>query len=193
MASPCEVLCETDDAALALRIGEYACAEAQRIDRKFSRYRRDSIVQEILDARGKPYRVDTETARLLNYGAALWRLSEGRFDLTSGVLRCAWNFDEGPVVADPSRIPELLERIGWQRLRWEPPFLTLPEGMEIDFASARYVVDLVADWVATQTKSPVLVNFGGTCAAPVRRLRAAPGSSASNRIVVSGQPVRRTS
>ena len=65
MASPCEVLCETDDAGLALRIGEYACAEAQRIDRKFSRYRRDSTVQEILDARGKAYRVDAETARLL--------------------------------------------------------------------------------------------------------------------------------
>ena len=66
-------------------------------------------------SRGRPFRVDDETARLLDYGAALWRLSEGAFDLTSGVLRYAWNFDEGPVVAEPGRIPELLDRIGWQR------------------------------------------------------------------------------
>ena len=193
MASPCEVICETDDAGLALRIGEYACAEAQRIDRKFSRYRRDSLVHAIHASRGRPFRVDDETARLLDYGAALWRLSEGAFDLTSGVLRYAWNFDEGPVVAEPGRIPELLERIGWQRLRWEPPFLTLPEGMEIDFGGIgkEYVVDLVADWVATQTKSAVLVNFGGD----LRCTGAPPASGAwlvgIESIEESGQAVRR--
>ena len=163
MASPCEVLCETGDALLARRVGEYACAEAQRIDRKFSRYRDDSVVHAIHAARGKPVRVDDETARLLDYGAALWRLSEGRFDLTSGVLRYAWNFDEGPVVAEPGRIPELLKRIGWQRVTWKPPFLSLPGGMEIDFGGIgkEYAVDLVADWAATQTECSVLVNFGG--------------------------------
>ena len=193
MASPCELLCETDDAALALRLGEYACAEAQRIDRKFSRYRDDSLVHAIHASRGRSFRVDDETARLLDYGAALWWLSEGRFDLTSGVLRHAWNFDEGPVAADPGRIPELLERIGWQRLRWEPPFLTLPEGMEIDFGGIgkEYVVDLVADWVASQTQSPVLVNFGGD----LRCTGAAPASGAwrvgIESIMESGQAVRR--
>ena len=35
--------------------------------------------------------------------------------------------------------------------------------MEIDFGGIgkEYAVDLVADWVAAQTESPVLVNFGG--------------------------------
>ena len=176
MASPCEVLCETTDAALARRVGEYACAEGQRIDRKFSRYRSDSLVHAIHAARGKPVRVDDETARLLDYGAVLWRLSEGRFDLTSGVLRQAWNFDEGPVVAEPGRIPELLERIGWQRVTWEPPFLSLPEGMEIDFGGIgkEYAVDLVADWAAAQSDCPVLVNFGGD----LRCTGAAPKSGA---------------
>ena len=163
MASPCEVLIETGDKDLASRIGLRARDEALRIDRKFSRYRDDSLIQAINTSRGRPRRVDAETARLLDYGAALCKLSEGRFDLTSGVLRQAWSFDEGPIAAHPEKIPTLLERIGWQRVTWQPPMLTLPEGMEIDLGGIgkEYAVDLVADWAALQTDSPVLVNFGG--------------------------------
>ncbi len=193
MASPCELLIETEDEPLACRLGEYARAEAQRIDRKFSRYREDSVVHAILATRGKPYRVDDETARLLDYGAALWRLSEGRFDLTSGVLRYAWNFDEGPVVAEPGRIPELLERIGWQRLRWEPPFLSLPEGMEIDFGGIgkEYAVDLVADYAAAQTDSPVLVNFGGDLRCIGRPPRSGAWRVGIESVEQAGEAVRR--
>lgn len=163
MGCPCEILCETDDAELARRLAVYADAEAARIDRKFSRYRTDSVVHAIHACRGAPFRVDAETERLIEYGAALWKLSEGAFDLTSGVLRYAWNFDEGPTAADPKRIPELLGRIGWQRVGWQPPLITLPDGMEIDFGGIgkEYAVDRVVDWVAGQTDHPVLVNFGG--------------------------------
>lgn len=163
MGSPCELLVETDSGALAQRLAAYARDEANRVDRKYSRYRPDSVISALNGARGKRRRVDEETARLIEYGAALWRMSEGRFDLTSGVLRQAWNFDEGPVRADPARIPALLARIGWQRVTWAPPFLTLPEGIEIDLGGIgkEYAVDRVADFAAAHTDAPVLVNFGG--------------------------------
>lgn len=163
MASPCELLIETGDAALARRLLEHADAEAQRIDRKYSRYRDDSLIHTINTSDGKPVTVDAETARLLDYGEALWELSDGRFDLTSGVLRYAWTFDEGPVRADPAKIPALLDRIGWQRVTWRSPVLTLPAGMEIDFGGIgkEYAVDLAADFAASQTDCAVLVNFGG--------------------------------
>jgi thiamine biosynthesis lipoprotein len=193
MGSPCELLCETEDAALAHRLAEHAAAEARRIDFKFSRYQSGSVVHEILQRRGEPMTVDTETARLLDNGAAVWRLSEGRFDLTSGVLRHAWNFDEGPVAADPGRIPELLSRVGWQRVAWQAPVLSLPVGMEIDFGGIgkEYAVDLVADWAAAAIAAPVLVNFGGD-------LRCAGGPPASGAWLVgiesldtAGSPARR--
>jgi len=163
MASPCELLIETGDAALARRLLEHADAEAQRIDRKFSRYRDDSLVHAINTSGGRAVTIDEETARLIDYGEALWKLSEGRFDLTSGVLRHAWNFDEGPVRADPARIPALLERIGWHRVQWQRPVLTMPAGMEIDFGGIgkEYAVDLAADFAAAETDCAVLVNFGG--------------------------------
>jgi len=163
MGSPCELLIEGDDEALARQFASFAREEAQRIDRKFSRYRSDSVVHAINTSGGRARRVDEETARLIDYGAQLWQLSGGRFDLTSGVLRHAWQFDEGPVRADPARIPELMQRVGWQRVAWEPPTMTLPAGMEIDLGGIgkEYAVDLVADWIGVRSKTPVLVNFGG--------------------------------
>ena len=53
MASPCELLVETKDKALARRLGERARDEAQRIDRKFSRYRDDSVIHAINTSRGR--------------------------------------------------------------------------------------------------------------------------------------------
>jgi thiamine biosynthesis lipoprotein len=193
MGSPCELLIETDDEPLARRLAAFACKEAQRVDRKFSRYRDDSVVAAINNARGRRRRVDDETARLLDYGAALWKLSEGRFDLTSGVLRHAWNFDEGPVRADPARIPELMQRVGWQRVQWTPPYLTMPEGMEIDFGGIgkEYAVDLAADYAAEQSDAPVLVNFGGDLRCTGRAPRAGAWMVGIESVGQAGEAVRR--
>ena len=68
MASPCEVLCETEDLDFARSLGEFASAEARRIDGKFSRYKAGSVVAGMLEHRGQPITVDEETARLLDYG-----------------------------------------------------------------------------------------------------------------------------
>ena len=176
MGSPCEVLCETDDPRLAKRLGNFARGEARRVDLKYSRYQPGSVVNAMHASHGKRYRVDDETARLLDFGAALWRLSEHAFDLTSGVLRYAWSFDQGQARADTSRIPELRKRIGWDRVGWQPADIILPEGMEIDFGgiAKEYAVDRVADWAASQTKCPVLINFGGD----LRCVGAPPASGA---------------
>lgn len=193
MASPCELLVETDDEALARRLAGFACNEAKRVDRKFSRYRTDSTIAAINWSGGERVRVDDETARLLDFGAALWTLSEGRFDLTSGVLRQAWSFDEGPVQADTARIPELMQRIGWQRVTWERPWLTLPAGMEIDLGGIgkEYAVDLAADYAAAQTKAPVLVNFGGDLRCTGGTPRAGAWKVGIESLTQAGEPVRR--
>jgi thiamine biosynthesis lipoprotein len=165
------------------------------VDEKFSRYKKGSVVSAIHERCGRPYRVDEETARLLDFGAALWRLSEGAFDLTSGVLRHAWSFDNGRAEARPERIPELLARVGWQRVQWNPRTreIVLPQGMELDFGGIgkEYAVDRVADWAAANADCPVLVNFGGD-------LRAVGPAPAGGRWVVgidsplaSGAAVKR--
>ncbi len=95
MASPCEVLCKTKEAGQAHDLAELAAAEVWRIEDKFSRYRDGNIVARINSADGMAVDIDSETAQLLDFSATLFELSDGKFDITSGVLRKIWCFDGG--------------------------------------------------------------------------------------------------
>jgi len=74
MASPCEVLVDTDDRAEAAALLRLAHQEAERIEHKFSRYRRGNIVDRINQSAGQPVPVDAETAQLIDYAAACWEM-----------------------------------------------------------------------------------------------------------------------
>jgi thiamine biosynthesis lipoprotein len=162
MASPCEVHLAGVDRATAARALEIVAAEARRIEAKWSRYRAFNVVHQINGADGQTVVVDDETARLIDYAAALHELSGGRFDVTSGVLREAWNFDGSDRLPEPARVAALLERVGWRRARWSAPELTLEPGMQIDFGGIgkEYAVDSAAAAVRHLTTS-CLLNFGG--------------------------------
>jgi thiamine biosynthesis lipoprotein len=90
MASPCEVLLPLMDERTALAIGTVAAEEAWRVEKKYSRYRNDSITAWIHDNRGTSIEVDGETASLIDFASQCFDLSEGLFDITSGVLRRAY-------------------------------------------------------------------------------------------------------
>ncbi|HEU4618253.1 MAG TPA: FAD:protein FMN transferase [Gammaproteobacteria bacterium] len=162
MASPCEVHVAGADLATAAHVARAVAAEAWRIERKFSRYRSDNVVARINGAQGAIVRVDDETARLLTYAAKLHELSEGRFDVTSGVLRKVWRFDGSDRVPSAAAVREVLARVGWDRVRFEPPELTLEPGMEIDFGGIgkEYAVDSAARLVKPLWPH-CLINFGG--------------------------------
>ncbi|MFN8548391.1 MAG: FAD:protein FMN transferase [Candidatus Eisenbacteria bacterium] len=163
MASPCEVMVDTDDRGEAASALDLAEIEALRIESTFSRYRDDNLIARINRAKGAKIEVDPETAQLLDYAATCHELSDGRFDITSGVLRRAWRFDGGSSVPDEATLRPLLALVGWHRVRWERPALTMPAGMEIDFGGIgkEYAVDLAAALIAAEVRSSFLVNFGG--------------------------------
>ena len=163
MANPCEVLCDTNDAVLARRIADIAAGEALRVEARFSRYRDDNVVHAINHSNGRTLSLDAETAQLIDFGATLWRLSEGAFDLTSGVLRRAWRFDPNGKLPAPETIGALMRHVGWQHVQWRNPQLSLPQGMEIDLGGIgkEYAVDRVVTLLEEFSTTPILVNFGG--------------------------------
>ena len=166
MATPCEVRVETDDECLAQRVAVAAQAEAQRIEEKFSRYRSDSVLSQINRDGHAGLMVDDETTSLLDCAAAFHLLSDGLFDVTSGVLRRVWKFDGGDAIPSQDRIDAILQLVGWQKLTWDKPRLTLPAGMELDFGgiAKEYAVDCVLGVARGLTELPTLVNFGGDLA-----------------------------
>lgn len=163
MASPCELLIETDQQLAAEGYLHLVASEARRIETKFSRYRDDNIVHEINSSAGKEVLVDEETGMLLDFSAQCYQLSDGLFDVTSGVLRRAWHFDCSDRLAEQDAIRAVLPFLGWNKVSWKKPRLKMSEGMEIDLGGVgkEYAVDRAFDRLRRQTNVPFLINFGG--------------------------------
>jgi len=162
MASPCQLLVDTTDKKLAGKLLSIAQQEARRIEHKFSRYRNDNIIYRINNSNNKPVKVDEETAALLDYAKHCYDISNGSFDITSGVLREAWRFDGKNNIPTKKILNNLLPRIGWQNLTWERPYITVPKKMEIDLGGIgkEYAVDKTSLLLGDYSIS-ILVNYGG--------------------------------
>jgi thiamine biosynthesis lipoprotein len=163
MASPCEILlsgCQPDE---ALSLAEPAAQEALRVERKFSRYRDDSVLAWIHRNRGTELTLDAETASLLDFAAQCFELSGGLFDITSGVLRRVWKFDGSDQIPRPEAVASLVKLIGFDKVTWLSPRLLLPREMELDFGGMgkEYAVDRAYELLAATCTRPFLVNFGG--------------------------------
>lgn len=163
MASPCEVLLPLMSQHAALAIGNLAAKEAWRIEKKYSRYRDDSVTAWIHASRGTTIEVDTETASLIDFARECFYLSEGLFDITSGVLRRAWTFDGSDRVPEVVAIERLLPFVGFEKLHWRSPKLLVPAEMELDFGGIgkEYAVDRAYQLLTAREWSPFLINFGG--------------------------------
>lgn len=172
MGGPCEVLAELGDESAARSLVDKIAATAWRIEDKFSRYLPDNIVARINTSGDAPVEVDDETANLLDFAALVHRLSDGMFDITSGVLRRAWTFDGSSRVPSRAEIDALLPLVGWSKVQWSRPNITLRPGMQIDFGGIgkEYAVDQAIQLALQTANGATLINFGGDLA--VTRARA---------------------
>ena len=168
MSSVCEI--RLDDAlgegepVLALA-AEQAISEVRRIEVAFSRYRADSIVSRINAAAGGAdvVGVDDETASLLNFAAQLHAMSDGLFDITSGVLRRVWDF-KAMRLPDEAALQRVLPLIGWSQVEWTGQTIRLPRaGMEIDFGGfgKEYAADRAMSVLHATGQRHGYVNLGG--------------------------------
>ena len=164
MASPCELLIETQDSMLANHLTSVAYAETKRIEQKFSRYLPNNPMANINDSQGKPIAIDNEFFRLLELANSCFQLSDGLFDITSGVLRQAWTFDGSDNLPSPDAVKVLMPFIGWGKVKYDQSSITVAKGMELDFGGMgkEYAVDCVAKLCAEHASTTsVVVNFGG--------------------------------
>jgi thiamine biosynthesis lipoprotein len=176
MASPCEVLIQTQNRALAEQVAQSVSHEVWRIEDKYSRYDSRSICSQINISAGKDIAIDEETYLLLNFAEQCYQLSDGLFDISSGVLRKVWSFDgvSGECQHFPSanNVNNLLSFVGWDRVNYDRQKIRLPENMELDFGGIgkEYAVDRSILLVKNLTEEPILVNLGGDLAVTGPRL-----------------------
>lgn len=165
MGSPCQVKVYAPGEERARAAAQAACDEVLRLEKKYSRYLDDSLTARINRSAGDAagIEVDEETAALLDYAAVAHRESGGLFDITSGILRRAWDFKSGRLPAQ-CEIDALLPLVGWHQVRWGRPRLVLPRaGMQLDFGGyvKEYAADAAAAHLANLGIRHGLVDLGG--------------------------------
>jgi len=156
MGCPCEILLDTEDTNLLAIQLKTAKEEALRIEKKYSRYLSGNILDQINQSHGKPIQVDPETALILNYAAECYELSDGLFDITTGVSR---------KIKDP-------KHAGWTNVQWNNPILQIPVSYEIDLGGIckEYASDRILYLLMQRHSISTLVNLGGDIATGGNRL-----------------------
>lgn len=165
MGSDCRLTLYADDESNAGQAADMVMAEVWRIESKYSRYIDGNTLSDINRAAlaGGKIEVDDETAGLLNYAFAAFQLSEGLFDISSGVIRRVWDFSSGKVPAQSS-IEHILPFIGLGKVVWTSPQIHfLYSGMELDFGGIgkEYAVDRGADICHSMGIRSGLLDLGG--------------------------------
>ena len=164
MGSACEVVLASASQKEAETLAKLAIDEVLRIERKYSRYTADSIVAIINQQAGhEPVRCDDESWALFQFASQLFEKSDGLFDITSGVLRQAWNFQK-PEVPSASKLERLLPLIGWPKVVLQDQSIALPVvGMEVDLGGfgKEYAADRAAQVLKDKGVANGYVNLAG--------------------------------
>jgi thiamine biosynthesis lipoprotein len=164
MGSLCECRIPATTEHQARQMADIAIAEVKRIEYKYSRYRDDSILNQINRQAGRcPVKIDAETNELLDYAEVLFRASDGKFDISSGILRRAWNFKLA-ILPEPALLDQLRGKIGFDKIQRTNDTVYLPEiEMEIDFGGygKEYAADRAATLLLNQGIKHGLIDLGG--------------------------------
>ena len=150
------------------------------LEQRYSRYVDNSLVSTINRRAGTQTvtEVDTETAALLDLAGQLWQESGGLFDITSGPLRRAFNFQNGGG-ASPEQLDAAKALIGWERIDWQDNGLRLPvTGMEIDLGGLvkEYAADCAAQLMREAGVKHGLIELAGDVVAIGVQANGAPWS-----------------
>lgn len=136
-----------------------ATAEIERLNEVFSTYRETSLVSTVNRSGAVGTTVTEEFLAMLEESRRMWRLTDGRFDITVGPLMKLWGFERrsGRVPA-PDSIARLLPAVGFGKVEvgGETVRLTAP-GMALDFGAV--VKGYAADRAAAILKSRGIENF----------------------------------
>jgi thiamine biosynthesis lipoprotein len=170
MGGPATLLVDSApaDRAQAELALDAAILRLQELEARYSRYRSDSLVSTInrRAGHGAVTELDPEALALFRLAGRLWEESGGMFDITSGVLREAWDFQRG-CVADIGRLEELLPRVGWAQVELSDSGIYLPRtGMQVDLGGLvkEYAADSAIALLRERGLHSALVELAGDVA-----------------------------
>ncbi|MEQ1638813.1 MAG: FAD:protein FMN transferase [Methylococcales bacterium] len=165
MGSPCQLQFYADSPQQAEAVNISVVKRIAQLEQRYSRYREDSLISHINRnaGTGVETQIDTETVALLHYSEQCYQESGHLFDVTSGVLRRLWHFDQTQLPGARD-IQAVLPLIGWEKVQWTDTTIYLPQiGMELDFGGIvkEYAADVAAGLCQQQGINSGIIELGG--------------------------------
>lgn len=164
MASLCELNFYLNDSNLAFDLAREVELEVRRIEKKYSRFREDSVVSLINHSKENvPIYCDDETMWLLGLVDKFHNKSQGLFDITTGSLYRIWDF-KNAILPSADLISETLKTVGWKYIEVATNHISLLKpGIQIDLGGIgkEYAVDCAAKILKDAGVTSGIVNFAG--------------------------------
>lgn len=164
MGSLCEIQLCDGSRTQAKRLARRLSDEVARLERKYSRFRDDSVLSAINRAAGARggIAIDAETEALLEHARSCYENSDGLFDITAAALNEIWDF-RNALLPSQEQIAQALSQVGFDRVSWQSSRLSMPQGMQIDFGGIvkEYAADSAARLARSLGAPHGLVNLGG--------------------------------
>lgn len=165
MGSPCSLQFYAASPTEAEQVVAKVQQRIMQLEKRYSRYLDDSLISLINRRAGTGVKtaLDSETTALLGYADQCYLESDGLFDVTSGVLRCLWQFDQLNVPT-PEALQSILPLVGWHKVQWNKEAIYLPlAGMQLDFGGIvkEYAADAAASICKSLGVNSGIVELGG--------------------------------
>ncbi|MGJ8680099.1 FAD:protein FMN transferase [Paraglaciecola sp.] len=168
MGSPCALSLYCESKLQFEDWVEKCLYQIERLENTYSRFKPDSLLSKFNAAAGSDatFSLDDECWQLLNYADTAHKISDGLFDITSGVLRKVWDFKskQAPPI---EQLESILALVGWDKICLQQQLFRLPKSdMQLDLGGIvkEYAADLVANTVRDLGGKSGLVDMAGDIA-----------------------------
>jgi len=137
------------------------------VDRACSRFRDDSDLSRLNAAPGRWVAVDPLLVEATRVAVEAARLTDGLVDPCVGRALVSWGYDVDldRLVRRPAISPPEIgaPRVDWREIRWDDGAVCIPDDCLLDLgATAKaWAADLVAETLAAELGSGVLISLGG--------------------------------
>ena len=147
-------------------------AGEELVDECVSRVNNIEKLMSVTDAESEIYGINSgsradisaDTQALLEFALEMCAKTDGTLDITMYPVVQAWGFTTGEYrVPTQAEIDELLQNVGYDKIRIEGDTVGLPEGFMLDLGSVAkgYASDVIADMLRDGGVESALVDLGG--------------------------------
>jgi len=96
------------------------------------------------------YPMNPDAYRILEMADSLYRISDGKFDVTIKPVFDLWKFNSAnPTIPDSKLINEKLDFVGFNKLQYDKNYLYKPKGMQLTFGALTkgYIIDRAREYM----------------------------------------------